>query len=65
MRIPFLSDPSVYAEDHSERVFSCPEANLRIDFWSVKSELKSDGKKVMEGLAFRIGKGYTYRICYK
>jgi hypothetical protein len=61
MRIPFLSDPSVYAEDHSERVFSCPEADLRIDFWSVKS----DGKKVMEGLAFRIGKGYTYRICYK
>ncbi len=36
MRIPFLSDPSVYAEDHSERVFSCPEADLRIDFWSVK-----------------------------
>ncbi len=32
MRIPFLSDPSVYAEDHSERVFSCPEADLRIDF---------------------------------
>lgn len=61
MRIPFLSDPSVYAEDHSERVFSCPEADLRIYFWSVKS----DGKKVMEGLAFRIGKGYTYRICYK
>ena len=61
MRIPFLSDPSVYAEDHSERVFSCPEADLRIDFWSVKSY----GKKVMEGLAFRIGKGYTYRICYK
>lgn len=61
MRIPFLSDPSVYAEDHSERVFSCPEADLRIDFWSVKN----DGKKVMEGLAFRIGKGYTYRICYK
>ena len=61
MRIPFLSDPSVYAEDHSERVFSCPEADLRIGFWSVKS----DGKKVMEGLAFRIGKGYTYRICYK
>lgn len=61
MRIPFLSDPSVYAEDHSERVFSCPEADLRIDFWSVKSH----GKKVMEGLAFRIGKGYTYRICYK
>lgn len=61
MRIPFLSDPSVYAEDHSERVFYCPEADLRIDFWSVKS----DGKKVMEGLAFRIGKGYTYRICYK
>ena len=61
MRIPFLSDPSVYAEDHSERVFSCPEADLRIAFWSVKS----DGKKVMEGLAFRIGKGYTYRICYK
>ena len=55
MRIPFLSDPSVYAEDHSERVFSCPEADLRIDFWSVKS----DGEKVMEGLAFRIGKGYT------
>lgn len=61
MRIPFLSDPSVYAEDHSERVFSCPEADLRIGFWSVKS----DGEKVMEGLAFRIGKGYTYRICYK
>ena len=61
MRIPFLSDPSVYAEDHSERVFSCPEADLRIDFWSVKR----DGKKVMEGLAFRIGKGYTYRICYR
>lgn len=61
MRIPFLSDPSVYAEDHSERVFSCPEADLRIDFWSVKS----DGKKVTEGLAFRIGKGYTYCICYK
>lgn len=61
MRIPFLSDPSVYAEDHSERVFSCPEADLRIDFWSVKS----DGKKVMEGLEFRIGKGYTYHICYK
>ena len=44
MRIPFLSDPSVYAEDHSERVFSCPEADLRIDFWSVKS----DGKKVTQ-----------------
>ena len=61
MRIPFLSDPSVYAEDHSERVFSCPEADLRIGFWSVKS----DGEKVMAGLAFRIGKGYTYHICYK
>lgn len=65
MRIPFLSDPSVYAEDHSGRVFRVWKWFHELTFWSIKSEFKSDGKKVMEGLAFRIGKGYTYRICYK
>lgn len=50
MRIPFLSDSSVYAEDHLGRVFSFLTLILI---------------EVTEGLAFRIGKGYTYCICYK